>query len=247
MEAMKLNSTITTRSIQKEAKGKIKGEERSVVRLMCSMGGKVLPRPYDNELRYVGGSTHLVTFQRNISYASFMLKLLKVFNVGSEFTVKYQLPNQGFDSLISVLNDEDVENMMEEFEELDLQRINNKNQNNNEIIPRMRLFLLPPRGQEIDISRTNSNASEASDYLFGLENSNSGSPAFGVSLYATQPPLKTKLESPNPKPVDTGGQLCGQGLDPGYPYPADQASLQNNLVYYIPAEKIVSVQPLYQG
>ncbi|MBA0778855.1 hypothetical protein Gotri_006670 [Gossypium trilobum] len=48
------------------------------VRFMCSFGGKILPRPHDNQLRYVGGDTRI----GNVS-------------------VKYQLPNEDLDALIS--------------------------------------------------------------------------------------------------------------------------------------------------
>ncbi|KAM1043753.1 hypothetical protein PS2_034708 [Malus domestica] len=37
------------------------------VRFMCSFGGKILPRPHDNQLRYVGGDTRIVVVHRTVS------------------------------------------------------------------------------------------------------------------------------------------------------------------------------------
>ncbi|KAK4271403.1 hypothetical protein QN277_020104 [Acacia crassicarpa] len=163
------------------------------VRFMCSFGGRILPRPRDNQLRYVGGDTRIVALHRSISFAALLLRLSKISGT-TNITVKYQLPNEDLDALISVTTDEDVENMMEEYERVA--------QNQNPRSARLRLFLFD---KEED-SRTNSISSlldgsakreswfvdalnsgvarlergpseassmlsEVPDYLFGLENS----------------------------------------------------------------------------
>ncbi|KAL9991652.1 hypothetical protein Hdeb2414_s1276g01002251 [Helianthus debilis subsp. tardiflorus] len=52
---------------------------QSRVRFMCSFGGKILPRPHDNQLRYVGGDTRIVTVLRHsTTYASLLSKLSKL-------------------------------------------------------------------------------------------------------------------------------------------------------------------------
>nr|GFB93208.1 putative octicosapeptide/Phox/Bem1p family protein [Tanacetum cinerariifolium] len=49
------------------------------VRFMCSFGGKILPRPHDNQLRYVGGDTRIVSVLRhNTTFASLLNKLSKL-------------------------------------------------------------------------------------------------------------------------------------------------------------------------
>ncbi|BFG41323.1 hypothetical protein CerSpe_275970 [Prunus speciosa] len=35
------------------------------VKFMCSYGGKILPRPHDNQLCYVGGETKIPPFYQN--------------------------------------------------------------------------------------------------------------------------------------------------------------------------------------
>lgn len=48
------------------------------VRFMCSFGGKILPRPHDNQLRYVGGDTRIVAVHRSIAYSTLLTKLSKL-------------------------------------------------------------------------------------------------------------------------------------------------------------------------
>lgn len=113
----------------------------------------------------------------------------------TNITVKYQLPNEDLDALISVTTDEDVENMMDEFERLA--------QNQTPRLARLRLFLFAKgedsrassissllngstnrenwfvdalngdvgAGLERGRSEASSMVSEVPDYLFGLENS----------------------------------------------------------------------------
>ncbi|KAJ7526289.1 hypothetical protein O6H91_16G000700 [Diphasiastrum complanatum] len=89
----------------------------SRVKLMCSFGGKILPRPSDGYLRYVGGETRMVAVNRDIHYAQLMLKMAELY--GHALTLKYQLPGEDLDALVSVSSDEDLENMMEEYDRLE--------------------------------------------------------------------------------------------------------------------------------
>ncbi|GAB4826831.1 hypothetical protein Ancab_033710 [Ancistrocladus abbreviatus] len=116
------------------------------VRFMCSFGGKILPRPHDNQLRYVGGDTKIVAVSRTTTFSALLSKLSKLAGT-AEITVKYQLPSEDLDALITVTSDEDVENMMEEFERLVVSQ-NNRN-------ARLRLFLFP-NGSSTDNSRASS-------------------------------------------------------------------------------------------
>jgi len=83
-------------------------------RLMCSYGSKIQQRSHDNQLSYV--STQILAVNRNIRFASMNAKLSSLWGTGVSF--KYQLPNEDLDALVSVTNDEDMENMMAEYDRL---------------------------------------------------------------------------------------------------------------------------------
>ncbi|KAF8414009.1 hypothetical protein HHK36_002007 [Tetracentron sinense] len=104
------------------------------VRFMCSFGGRIIPRPHDNQLRYVGGDTRIVVVNRTTTFSGLLTKLSKLSGT-PDITVKYQLPNEDLDALISVSTDEDVDNMMEEYDRL-AHGVSSKT-------ARLRLFLYP--------------------------------------------------------------------------------------------------------
>ncbi|KAL2484013.1 Octicosapeptide/Phox/Bem1p family protein [Forsythia ovata] len=162
------------------------------VRFMCSFGGKILPRPHDNQLRYVGGDTRIVAVHRHITFSSLLSKLSKLSGT-TNISIKYQLPSEDLDSLITVTTDEDIENMMEENDRL----------SQNHKTTRLRVFLFSTdaisRASSISSlldgsakrqnwffdalnggsgpvlergrSEVSSIVSEVPDYLFGLDNS----------------------------------------------------------------------------
>ncbi|KAL0462314.1 UNVERIFIED_CONTAM: hypothetical protein Slati_0119000 [Sesamum latifolium] len=82
------------------------------LRLMCSYGGHIIPRPHDKSLCYVGGDTRIVVVDRHSSLAELHSRLSHILLNGRHFSLKYQLPNEDLDSLISLSTDEDLENMM---------------------------------------------------------------------------------------------------------------------------------------
>ncbi|KAL6622549.1 hypothetical protein ACP70R_032428 [Stipagrostis hirtigluma subsp. patula] len=100
------------------------------VKFMCSFGGKILPRPSDGKLRYVGGDTRLISITRNFSWQELMQKTLTIYN--HPHIIKYQLPDEDLDALISLSCEEDLQNMMEEY--YNLERANGS--------PRLRIFLV---------------------------------------------------------------------------------------------------------
>lgn len=99
------------------------------VKLMCSFGGKILPRPGDGRLRYAGGDTRIISVYCHTKYNDLIQKMARLY--GQPVVLKYQLPNEDLDALISISCDEDVENMMDEYERL--QAIEGSN--------RLRIFL----------------------------------------------------------------------------------------------------------
>ncbi|KAK8968566.1 Serine/threonine-protein kinase CTR1 [Platanthera guangdongensis] len=93
------------------------GEERGLrAKFLCSFGGSILPRPLDGMLRYVGGETRIVTFPHDVTYEDLLARMREIFE--GTFVIKYQQPEEDLDALVSVVNDDDVMNMMEEHEKL---------------------------------------------------------------------------------------------------------------------------------
>ncbi|KAL4654256.1 hypothetical protein ACB092_01G365000 [Castanea dentata] len=86
------------------------------VKFLCSFGGKILPRPSDGMLRYVGGQTRIISVRRDVSFSELMQKMVDTY--GQPVAIKYQLPDEDLDALVSVSCPEDLDNMMDEFEKL---------------------------------------------------------------------------------------------------------------------------------
>ncbi|KAG9438992.1 hypothetical protein H6P81_019157 [Aristolochia fimbriata] len=85
------------------------------MKVLCSFGGKILPRPSDGKLRYVGGDTRIIRIKRDISWEELVRKTSSI--CSQTRVIKYQLPGEDLDSLVSVSCDEDLQNMMEECSE----------------------------------------------------------------------------------------------------------------------------------
>ncbi|XP_010536927.1 PREDICTED: uncharacterized protein LOC104811805 [Tarenaya hassleriana] len=92
-------------------------EEPPRVKFLCSFLGNILPRPQDGKLRYVGGETRIVSVPRDIKYEELMNKMRELYD--GDTVLKYQQPDEDLDALVSVVNDDDVTNMMEEYDKLD--------------------------------------------------------------------------------------------------------------------------------
>lgn len=88
------------------------------LRVMCSYGGHIIPRPHDKTLCYVGGETRMIVMERLLSLSDLSSRLSRTLLHGRQFHLKYQLPNEELDSLVSISNDEDLENMIEEYDRI---------------------------------------------------------------------------------------------------------------------------------
>ncbi|GAB4840333.1 hypothetical protein Ancab_021100 [Ancistrocladus abbreviatus] len=108
------------------------------LRLMCSYGGHIVPRSHDKSLCYVGGETRIVVVDRNSSLPELLSRLSKILLDGRSFTLKYLLPNEDLDSLITVSTEEDLENMLDEYDRLIANSSPSKPS-------RIRLFLFPTK------------------------------------------------------------------------------------------------------
>ncbi|GJN25405.1 hypothetical protein PR202_gb13227 [Eleusine coracana subsp. coracana] len=107
--------------------------ERMMMKLMCSLGGRIQPRPGDGVPRYAGGETRIVCVPREAALPELMARLADAYGgaAGQRFAVKYQLPGEGLDALVSVASPEDLDNMVEEYDKL------------GGASPKLRVFLFP--------------------------------------------------------------------------------------------------------
>lgn len=87
------------------------------MKFLCSFGGRILTRPSDGKLRYVGGETRIISVRKNLDYRELMKKTYAICN--QPHIIKYQLPGDDLDALISVSSDEDFHHMIDEYQELE--------------------------------------------------------------------------------------------------------------------------------
>nr|XP_018678898.1 PREDICTED: uncharacterized protein LOC103979153 isoform X1 [Musa acuminata subsp. malaccensis] len=115
---------------------------RNRLKFLCSYGGKILPRPYDGLLKYVGGDTRVLGVPRSISFSglhsppphALMPSFVDV-NVVHAWVaelkeriqgmfrrcelIKYQLVSEDLDTLVTVTCDQELVHMLEEYDRLD--------------------------------------------------------------------------------------------------------------------------------
>ncbi|XP_058085904.1 uncharacterized protein LOC131233275 [Magnolia sinica] len=86
------------------------------VKLLCSFGGNIFCHPSNGRVLYTGGNTRMVLTDRNVNYATLLLKMSEICKSSpSCIKVKFQFPGTTLESpLISVECDDDVSNMMDE-------------------------------------------------------------------------------------------------------------------------------------
>ncbi|PWA37660.1 hypothetical protein CTI12_AA588200 [Artemisia annua] len=92
--------------------------EDSKIKLMISYGGKITHRTHDNKLTYSGGDTKILTLDRHvISFTHLLSKLINLMELThNDVKVKYKLPGHDLDALVSVFDDDDVANMLYEYD-----------------------------------------------------------------------------------------------------------------------------------
>ncbi|KAL6880455.1 hypothetical protein ACP4OV_012020 [Aristida adscensionis] len=82
------------------------------IKFFCNFGGTFLPRPCDGEFRYVGGERHLLKINRDITWYELTCKTTKL--IRQTHTVKYHLPGEQLNMLISITSDDDLRHMIDE-------------------------------------------------------------------------------------------------------------------------------------
>ncbi|GAB4848095.1 hypothetical protein Ancab_002759 [Ancistrocladus abbreviatus] len=104
-----------------EGGGEGGGEETlpvsSRVKFYCSYGGKILPRPHDGILKYVGGETRVVAVSRKITFSELIEKVSNLFE--GYLVLKYQIASEDLDALVSVKCEEDLRHMFEEYDRIE--------------------------------------------------------------------------------------------------------------------------------
>ncbi|KAL2233391.1 uncharacterized protein LOC105156347 [Sesamum indicum] len=133
------------------------------LRLMCSYGGHIVPRPHDKSLCYIGGDTRIIVIDRHMSLSDLHHRLSKNLLRNQPFSLKYQLPSEDLDSLISVATDEDLENMVEEYDRL-------HNAGGSMKTGRLRLFLFPKSSSSVEQLLVETASTKSEDWFFNALN-----------------------------------------------------------------------------
>uniref|UniRef100_A0A803L0S6 PB1 domain-containing protein n=1 Tax=Chenopodium quinoa TaxID=63459 RepID=A0A803L0S6_CHEQI len=89
---------------------------KSSIKFLCSYGGKILPRYPDAKLRYHGGHTRVLAVPPSISFSELMKKMGEL--CGESVSLRCQLPTEDLDVLVSIKSDEDLTNLIEEYDRI---------------------------------------------------------------------------------------------------------------------------------
>ncbi|KAJ4758107.1 PB1 domain-containing protein tyrosine kinase [Rhynchospora pubera] len=199
------------------------GADLRPAKLLCSLGGRILPRPSDGALRYAGGDTRIISLPRNSTLALLLSKLCDAYTLSSPFLLRYQLPDEGLDSLISVSTQEDLDNMMEEYDKL------------TGASPKLRVFLFPLSdpglGAEVvdqvdsDINQryvdavNGVNGLNRKDSIASLASVSVSSPNSSISndasrtTFITAPLIDVDIEKGNPNPSPNLLEFSNEGKE----------------------------------
>ncbi|CAO2141592.1 unnamed protein product [Urochloa humidicola] len=84
------------------------------IKFLCSYGGRILPRHSDGALRYVGGDNRVLSVDRPVHFYVLQRKLREL--CGWDVLLRCQLPTEDLDALVSVTGDDDLANLLEEYD-----------------------------------------------------------------------------------------------------------------------------------
>ncbi|CAA7061672.1 unnamed protein product [Microthlaspi erraticum] len=163
----------------------------STIKFLCSYGGKILPRYPDGKLRYNGGHTRVLAVPRSVSFSELVWKMAEM--CGSTVTIRCQLPTEDLDALVSVTSDEDLANLIEEYDLVS---------SSSPSPMKIRVFLNPPKsaGSRKSTMSPPSLALPSSTSSCSTTSSTSSSPR---SPSMSKPPLP-----PSPPRLTTGKNQC---------------------------------------
>ncbi|CAK9153711.1 unnamed protein product [Ilex paraguariensis] len=143
------------------------------IKFLYSYGGKIVPRRVDGKLRYLGGHTRVVAVDRSVTFAELMVKFGEL--CGSSMSLRCKLPTEDLDFLVSVASDEDLSNVIQEYD-----RVSSSTADKSEMKVRAVLFPIKPLKKEFSLPSIVSSSSSTS--------SASPSPPCGVPGFYSPPP-----------------------------------------------------------
>ncbi|XP_009606428.1 uncharacterized protein LOC107820963 isoform X1 [Nicotiana tabacum] len=151
------------------------------LKFLCSYGGKIIPRHTDGKLRYYGGETRVLSVHRCISFAELMVKLGEM--CGASVSLRCQLPSEDLDALVSITCDEDLANLIEEYDHAATPSSSLK----------IRAFLLPPKSTKLKLVSPPPSISSTSSTNTTISNHDATSPE--SSFCSTSASTSTILNS----------------------------------------------------
>nr|GMD92919.1 uncharacterized protein LOC109165864 [Ipomoea batatas] len=155
------------------------GSPKDRIKFLCSLGGKIIPRPTDGHLKYVGGETRVISIPRDIKFQELMKKL--TYQMEGEMALKYQLVPEDLDALVSVKSDEDLRYMIDECERVAAGGS-----------PRLRAFLFPAKPILLDSLNHSVEAIEQRyiDAINGIVRGGNGNNNNVAAVGLTKPPAR---------------------------------------------------------
>ncbi|XP_047963021.1 uncharacterized protein LOC125207639 isoform X1 [Salvia hispanica] len=175
------------------------------LKFLCSYGGRIIPRYPDGKLRYHGGDTRVLSVDRSISFSELMVKMREL--CGHTVNLRCQLPTEDLDALVSITSDEDLVNLLEEYDRVAA--------SSPLASPKIRAFLSVPKSTKKSSSPSSSSASSSSN----------GSTSPKSPFYSSLPP----------RYPSSGGGRCVRHASrpPVYPIIGEKAAgkLPHNYVY----------------
>ncbi|XP_004489778.1 uncharacterized protein [Cicer arietinum] len=160
----------------------------STIKFFCSYGGKILPRYPDGKLRYLGGHTRVLSVDRSVPFSELLSKLEELC-ASSVTHLRCQLPAEDLDALVSITSDEDLANLIEEYDRTSLPQLPLK----------IKVFISPPRFSNkvstpplLSLSKSASSSISSSSSVSSTSSSSSYSSLTGGGsgqMYTTAPPV----------------------------------------------------------
>ncbi|KAF5778203.1 putative PB1 domain-containing protein [Helianthus annuus] len=149
----------------------------TTIKFLCSYGGKILPRYPDGKLRYHGGQTRVLAVHRSISFSELLVKLGEL--CGTSATLRCQLPTEDLDALVSITSDEDLVNLIEEYDHQSTRQSKSL---------KIRAFLSPPKRSSPSPSPSPSRSTASgSSSSISTTTHDAGSPKSPLSSAARSP------------------------------------------------------------
>lgn len=152
----------------------------------------------------MGGETRIVSVSRDVRYEELMSRMRELYEDAA--VLKYQQPDEDLDALVSVVNDDDVTNMMEEYDKLG---------SGGDGFTRLRIFLFSSLSLEMDGGGGASGYDDQRRYVDALNNLVEGTDFRKVMQYPDSPRfnLNDDLEPVfNQLAIESGSQRGGNEI-----------------------------------